>query len=193
MNLVLSGSFDTAQLPRIAPDPVTVTVARVIRPGHEGQFLRWADELVAAAREQPGFLGAAVLHPGQEGGEYQTVMRFVDGVHLRAWERSEVRAELMSRSEPWVLAARVQRTVGVDQWFEAASFAQPKRPWWQRLAVDVAWVFPVSMVVALFVAPSLGTLPLALRVLAGALVITLALQIAVGPLRRRLRARRRLC
>ena len=38
MNVVLSGSFDTAQLPRIAGDPVTVTVARTIRPGYEAEF-----------------------------------------------------------------------------------------------------------------------------------------------------------
>ena len=35
----LTGPFDTAQLPRLAPGPVTVTVARRIRPGFEAQFL----------------------------------------------------------------------------------------------------------------------------------------------------------
>ena len=63
MSLPLSGPFDTGQLPKLAPDPVTVTVARTIAPGWEAEFLRWADEIVAAVREFPGCLGAAVLHP----------------------------------------------------------------------------------------------------------------------------------
>ena len=35
MSLPLSGSFDTAELPRIASEPVTVTVARTVAPGWE--------------------------------------------------------------------------------------------------------------------------------------------------------------
>src|SRR4249919_1054704 len=95
MSLPLSGPFDTGQLPRLAPYPVTVTVARTIAPGWEAEFLRWADELVTAAREFPGCLGAAVLHPGADGGEYQIIVRFSDGIRLRLWERSQIRNDLM--------------------------------------------------------------------------------------------------
>ncbi len=192
MHLALTGPFDTGKLPRIAPEPVTVTVARRIRPGAEAQFLCWADELVAAVREFPGSLGAAVFHPGEAGGEYQVVVRFADGLSLREWERSEVRDRLMARSEQFVVTARMQRTVGVEEWFEAAGHAEPKRPWWQRLLVDMAWVFPVSLLSSLFVAPVVRDLPLAVRVLIGVAVITVALQVVISPARRRLRALRRL-
>jgi antibiotic biosynthesis monooxygenase (ABM) superfamily enzyme len=192
MSVVLTGPFDTAQLPRLAPEPVTVTVARRIRPGYEAAFLVWADELVDVVRQFPGCLGAAVFHPGMIGGEYQIVVRFADGVRLREWERSTVRNELMARSEPFVTGARLQRTVGVDAWFEAASHAQPKRSWWHRLLVDVAWVFPISLLSSLFVAPVVRDLPLVARVLIGVAVITVALQVAVAPMRKRLRALRHL-
>src|SRR4051812_26766798 len=128
MTLPLSGPFDTGQLPRLAPYPVTVTVARTVAPGHEAEFLRWADEVVAAAREFPGCLGAAVLHPGDAGGEYQIIVRFSDGMMLRVWERSSIRNDLMERSDQFVTSTRFQRTVGVDEWFEAAGLAEPKRP-----------------------------------------------------------------
>ena len=192
MTLALSGPYETGKLPRLAPDPVTVTVARRIQPGYEAEFLRWADEIVAAVQEFPGCLGAAVFHPGGDGGEYQIVVRFADGLRLREWERSEVRDQLMDRSERFVLAARLQRTVGVDEWFEAASHAQPKRSWWHRFFVDVAWVFPVSLLSSLFVAPVVRDLPLLVRVLIGVAVITVALQVVVSPARKRLRALRRL-
>lgn len=192
MSPTLTGTFDTAQLPRLASEPVTVTVARRIRPGHEAEFLAWADEVIGAVRPFPGFLGAAVFHPGETSGEYQIVVRFVDGVHLRTWERSSVRHELMARSEPFVIGARLQRTVGVEAWFEAAAHAQPARRWWHRALVDVAWVFPVSMLSTLFVSPVVADLPLVARVLIGVALITIALQLAVAPMRRRLRALRRL-
>ncbi|MEZ5220255.1 MAG: antibiotic biosynthesis monooxygenase [Ilumatobacteraceae bacterium] len=192
MSPTLTGPFDTAQLPRLAPEPVTVTVARRIRPGHEAEFLAWAEEVIEAVRPFAGFLGAAVFHPGETNGEYQIVVRFVDGMHLRAWERSAVRHELMTRSEPFVTGARLQRTVGVDAWFEAAAHAPLQRRWWHRTLVDVAWVFPVSMLSTLFVSPVVGDLPVVARVLIGVAVITIALQVAVAPMRRRLRALRRL-
>jgi uncharacterized protein len=192
MTLPLTGAFDTARLPRIAADPVTITVARRVLPGWEAEFLAWADELLAAVRQAPGCLGAAVFSPGQAGGEYQVIVRFANGVLLRDWERSQVRNALMERSDLFVTGTRLQRTVGVDAWFEAASHAQPKRPWWKRLFIDVAWIYPVSMLMAVFVAPAFGNLPLPARVLVGAAVITITVQVVIIPLRRKLRATRRL-
>lgn len=192
MSLALTGPFDTARLPVIAPDPVTVTVARTVAPGWEGEFLAWADEIVTAVRSAPGCLGAAVLHPGSAGGEYQIIVRFANGMALRDWERCDTRNELMERADRFVTAARIQRTVGVNEWFEAAAAARPKRPWWKRFFVDVAWVYPVSMLTALLVTPLLLKLPLPLRVLAGAMVITMLFQLVVSPLRNRIRTLRRL-
>jgi uncharacterized protein len=192
VSLQLTGPFDTGKLPVIAADPVTVTVARRVAPGREAEFLAWADQLVAAVRDSPGCLGAAVFHPGPIGGEYQIVVRFVDGLSLRQWERSAVREQLMDRADSFVTSARMQRTVGVDAWFEAAAHATPKRPMWKALLIESAWVYPVSMAMTLFVSPWLIDWPLAARVAAGTALITLSLSLAVGPLRKRLRARRRL-
>jgi antibiotic biosynthesis monooxygenase (ABM) superfamily enzyme len=50
MALTLSGPFDTAQLPRIASEPVTVTVARTVAPGSEAAYLQWTDDVVATLR-----------------------------------------------------------------------------------------------------------------------------------------------
>jgi uncharacterized protein len=191
MALMLSGPFDTGTLPRIAADPVTVTVARRVTPGFEAQFLAWADELIAAVDAAPGSLGAAVFHPGAEGGEYQIVVRFVDGLQLRQWERSPVREELMARADGFVTSTRMQRTVGVEEWFEAASHAATKRSWWHTVLVDVAWVYPVSLSMALFVAPLLVDWALIARVAFGATLVTLSMTFGMVPIRRRLRARRR--
>jgi len=192
MSVSLSGPFNTSELPRIAADPVTVTVARTVAPGWEAEFLRWAGELVAIAHQAPGCLGAGVFHPGEAGGEYQIVARFADGVTLREWERSTVRNELMDRADQFVTGARVQRTVGVEEWFDAAANARPHAPRWKRLFSDVAWVYPVSFTIAWVVAPWYGSLPLPARVLVGATIVTVVLQVVVSPTRRRLRKLRHL-
>ncbi|MEP7202342.1 MAG: antibiotic biosynthesis monooxygenase [Ilumatobacteraceae bacterium] len=191
MSVPLSGPFDTGQLPRIAAHPVTVTVARTIAPGWEAEFLRWADELVGAVREFPGCLGAAVLHPGDAGGEYQIIVRFSDGLMLRVWERSAIRNELMDRSDKFVTGSRMQRTVGVEEWFNAAGNAEPKRPLWKKLSTDVAWVYPTALLISVFAAPLLVKMPLGVRVLVSIAFVTVLMEFIVLPIRKRRRARRR--
>ena len=192
MVTTLSGPFDTAQLPRIASEPVTVTVARTVAPGSEGAYLQWTDDVVATLRRFHGCLGAGVLHPGPDGGEHQIVFRFIDGLHLREWERSPQRAVLMARAEGFVSGERIMRTVGVDNWFELSTRAEPHRPLWGRIATDVAWVYPVAIVISLFVAPRIAQLPFAVRVTISTLLITAVMRLAVGPLRTKLRRRRTL-
>ncbi|MBK5333813.1 MAG: antibiotic biosynthesis monooxygenase [Ilumatobacteraceae bacterium] len=191
MSVPLSGPFDTGQLPRIAAHPVTVTVARTVAPGWEAEFLKWADELIAAAREFPGCLGAAVLHPGADGGEYQIIVRFSDGLMLRVWERSAIRNELMERADKFVTGTRMSRTVGVEEWFNAAGNAEPKRPMWKKLSFEVAWVYPAALLITLVAAPLLVKIPLGIRVLTSIAVVTVVMQFIVLPIRKRLRAKRR--
>ncbi|MCE9623481.1 MAG: hypothetical protein K8R99_14165 [Actinomycetia bacterium] len=192
MSLALSGKFDTGQLPRVAGAPVTITVARTVAPGFEAQYLQWTEDVVATLRTVHGCLGAGVLHPGPDGGEHQIVFRFVDGLSLREWERSKQREVLMANAESFVLSERVQRTVGVDDWFELPTRAEPKRPLWGRILTDVAWVFPVAVASSLLIGPHLASLNLAVRVVISTMAITAAMRVAIGPFRSRLRARRTL-
>ena len=144
MNMLLSGPFDTAQLPRIAAAPVTVTVARQVAPGRDAEFAAWAEQMAVRARSFPGSLGAGVLQPGPDGGDWQIVFRFVDGLALRLWERSPQRAALLAEADQFVVSARVHRVVGVEDWFDMPSRSEPKRPLWRRIVTDVAWVYPVA-------------------------------------------------
>ena len=192
MSLVLSGPFDTAQLPRIAPDPVTITVARTVKPGYEAAYLVWANDVVNALSQARGCLGAGILHPGPDGGDQQLVFRFVDGVHLREWEKSAERAELMARAAAFVESERITRTVGVENFFELPDRAEPARSWWGRIVTDVAWVYPVAIVSSIVVAPRIAELPMEVRVVISSLLITAVMRLAVGPLRSKLRSKRTL-
>jgi antibiotic biosynthesis monooxygenase (ABM) superfamily enzyme len=192
MSLTLSGPFDTAQLPRIAPDPVTVTVARTVVPGREGEYLAWTEEVIATLSAFHGCLGAGVLHPGPDGGDHQFVFRFVDGLHLREWERSPQRAVLMQAATGFVTSERITRTVGVEEFFGLPARAEPKRSLWARIFTDVAWVYPIAIGSSLIVAPRIAELPMEVRVVISTGLITLVMRLAVGPLRSKLRSRRTL-
>ena len=192
MALALSGPFDTAQLPRIAPEPVTITVARTVVPGREAEYEAWTKDVIDTLSKFHGCLGAGVLHPGPDGGDHQFVFRFVDGIHLREWERSPQRATLMDRSRDFVSSERITRTVGVENFFELPARAEPKRSLWHRIVTDTAWVYPIAIASSLVVAPRIATLPLEVRVVISTMLITLVMRLGVGPLRSKLRSKRRL-
>jgi len=192
MSALLSGPFDTSELPRIASEPVTVTVGRMVVPGREAEFEAWAERVASRLDLFPGSLGVGVLKPGEPGGEYQIVFRFVDALSLRAWERSPERTVLLRDVEPLVSGTRVQRTVGVDDWFEAPSRAGIKRPLGAHVAIDVAWGFPVVALVSLYLGPKLLELPFEVRTLLSMLAVTTAVKVGIDPIRGRLRRRRHL-
>ena len=67
-----------ADVPTPPAEPVTVTVARVVRPDQRAAFERWAEDVLQVAAGFPGNLGASLLHPGPDSSEYHLVYRFVD-------------------------------------------------------------------------------------------------------------------
>jgi len=188
----LTGPFDTRELPRLGADPVTITVSRAVRAGAEADFERWAERMQSEVAGFPGCLGSGLLRPGADGDEYHLVFRFTDAMSLRRWERSPERAALLAEGAPLVDDVRVQRTVGTDTWFELPERAEPPVPRWQRLLVDVALVYPVSLSVSVFLAPRLVDLPLVPRVLLVTALITMIMAFVVAPARRRVRRRRTL-
>jgi antibiotic biosynthesis monooxygenase (ABM) superfamily enzyme len=86
----------------------------------------------------------------------------------------------------------LQRTVGVENWFDLPQRAEPARSTWRRILTDVAWVYPVALLVSIFVAPLIARMPLEARTLTSAALITVVMRLAVGPMRSKLRSRRRL-
>ncbi len=190
MSLVLTGPFDTSELPRLGVDPVTVTVSRDIAPGHEADFEAWSRDVQQALQEFPGCLGVGVLKAGAVGGRYHIVFRFTDLVALRRWERSPERTALLARLEEHVLATSVRRTIGVDHWFDLPAKVEPHRPWWRRWAGDVAWITPMALVITFIVSPHLTFMPVVPRVILTTVATTAVVGFGIMPLRRRLRTHR---
>ena len=186
----LTGAIDTGRISKIAGQPVTVTVSRTPLLGREVQFEQWAERAVQVLDRFPGSLGIGVLRPGTAGGEWHMVFRFVDGLALRNWERSPQRAALQAELAGVAEDMKVQRTVGVDNWFDLPERALPRAGFVRRLLGDALWVYPVSLAMAVFVAPLLPPMTLGLRVLVSGVAVGLVSHLTVRPLRNRLRRRR---
>jgi uncharacterized protein len=145
--------------------PVTTTVTRRVKPGHEAAYEAFLAGITGAARAFPGYLGVEVFRPAVGGGEYRTVYRFDSPAHLRGWLDSPERAAWLERAEPHVAGPmRTQFLTGLEGWFTlpAQPGAPPPPPY--KMAI-VTWVtiFPLITLIVVALAPLIGGLPVVVR------------------------------
>src|SRR4029453_10585169 len=149
--------------PPTADGPVTTTVSRRIKPGHEAAYEAFLAGISSAARAFPGYLGIEVFRPAPGASdEYRTVYRFDSVAHLRSWLDSAERAAWLQRAEPHVAGPmRTQVLTGLEGWFTLPPRPGVAPPPAYKMAL-VTWVtiFPLITLVVVVSAPLLGSLPL---------------------------------
>lgn len=154
------------ELPTDADGPVTTTVTRRIKPGHEAAYEAFLAGISDAARAFAGYLGVEVFRPTPgQGGEYRTVYRFDSAVHLRSWLDSPEHAAWLQRAEPHVAGPmRTQVLTGLEGWFTLPTQpGVPPPPPYKMALVTWATIFPLITGVVVATAPLLGGLPLVMR------------------------------
>lgn len=161
--------------------PLTVVVTWRVRQGCEPEFEAWRREISAAALRFPGHMGIDVILPGTTRGEYVVVFRFDTYQHLRAWQESDIRRDLLNKAEPFRESEPSYRLEsGLEYWFAPPGIpASPPR--WKMALVTVLGVWPVSMLVPLLLMPLAGRQPLALQALLIAVGIVILLTWVVMP------------
>jgi uncharacterized protein len=124
--------------PVVRPQGVTVVVTRVVRPGREAEFDRWAAELDAAAKGSDGHLASVRLHDDQ--GLNHLVHLFDDRRHLDTWENSARRIELIDRGNN---LSDVRRTTadGLHSWFTVTTTS----PRWKSFVLTWLAVYPILL------------------------------------------------
>ena len=154
------------------PEPVTVTVARVVRPDRRQAFERWAAETLALAASFPGNLGATLLHPGEGSDEYHLVYRFTDDESLAGWERSPQRRAALAQLSEMVDEERYARVAGLESFFTRPAAPGPR---WRLTVLTIAAVLAITSLVQLLVMPHLMSWPLEARLLLSACVVVTGL------------------
>ena len=163
------------------PEPVTVTVARVVRPDQQDAFERWAADVQELVATFPGHLGSSLLRPGAGSDEFHLVYRFRDDETLAAWERSPERQQALARVQRLVEDERTARAVGLESFF-----AVPARPGpaWRSWLLTVAVVLALTSSFQLVAVPVVGHWPWMFRLLLSAVYVVSALRVLMPRLSR---------
>ena len=188
----LTGDFETGKLPKIAPGSVTIAISRTIQPGTRADFEQWCNDMLHEVQKAEGCLGAAVLMPAKKSDPYQMVFRFIDAVHLRRWERSEIRQELREKANQYIVTEKVTVTAGTEEFFNALTDVDKPRSKTVRFVSDVAWVYPIALLSAIYISPLLAKVELIPRVFISTVIIGVTSKYATAPIRRWWRRRRML-
>ena len=146
--------------------PVTTTVTRRVRPGHEASYEQFLAGIIAAASEFPGHLGVEVFRPQDATtGEYRTVYRFDTPEHLRRWLDSDEHAAWLERAEPHVIGPmRTSFVTGLESWFTLPGKPGVAPPPPYKMAL-LTWItiFPLITGVIVVLGPLIKDLPLVPR------------------------------
>ena len=148
-----------------ASEPVTVTVARRIAAGREADFETWSEELTRAATAYPGFLGAGMLRPSHVGDPWHVIFRFDSAEHLRSWEDSAQRSELLELGQHLVEGTHIHRVSGLETWFELPGRTAPAPPKWKMFVVSGATFYLLNLTFSYAYGWTLGRWLLPLHVL----------------------------
>jgi uncharacterized protein len=161
--------------------PLTVVVTWHVRRGCEGEFEAWRREIAAAALKFTGHMGIDVILPAHTPGEYVVIFRFDTYEHLRAWQESDIRRELLKKAEPFREKEPSYRLEsGLEYWFAPAGVpASPPR--WKMALVTAMGVWPVSVLVSWLLNPLTGSFPPPLQALFTAVGIVVLLTWVVMP------------
>jgi uncharacterized protein len=155
-------SAPTPPEPGEGSGPVTTTVTRKVKPGHEAFYEQFLSGIIAAASEFPGHLGVEVFRPESgAAGEYRIVYRFDSAEHLRRWLDSEEHAAWLERAEPHVIGPmRTSFVTGLESWFTlpGSPGAPPPPPYKMAL---LTWITIFPLILAL--GPLIKDLPLVPR------------------------------
>lgn len=138
---------------------------RHARPGCEASYEALVRGMFADTRKFQGFLGADIIPPQTEGGEYQVVLRFATQQDLDRWDLSDVRQLWHQRLHAVAEGDPDYRLLsGLEAWFAlpaAPSNHQPVR--WKMAFVTWLGIFPTVSLLLYFVAPLLASWPFLLR------------------------------
>lgn len=168
-------------MPAQETGPLTVVVTWRVRQGSEREFEAWRREISAAALGFPGHMGVNVVTPGGGKREYVVIFRFDSYEHLRAWQESDIRRELLKKAEPFRESVpSYHMESGLEYWFASpGTTAFPPR--WKMAVVTVLGVWPVSILVPLLLNSPIANLPQILQALLVAVGIVIVLTWAAMP------------
>ncbi|MEU8510268.1 antibiotic biosynthesis monooxygenase [Kitasatospora sp. NPDC048722] len=165
-------------------DEVTLFVARRVESGYEEAFEAWAKNILAAACAHEGNLVTGLLRPAGPGEPWHLLLHFRDAGAFRAWQASPARAACFEKADGHHHEVHRHEILGMEGWFATTPGAAQRRPpvrWRMAVASTIA-IAPLVVASAVLIAPYLAGLPVPVRPLVTAPLISGLMTYAALPL-----------
>lgn len=167
-----------------AEPPVTVDVVQRVRVGQEQAFEDLLRQIIHAASQFEGYLGASVFRPGDaESQEYRIVFKFERLEQLKRWERSPIRQQFLAQARQLTVDAGTFSIItGLETWFTLPAkpgLAPPPR--YKMVLVSGVAIFGINQVLARLPLTWLNVLPAPLRLLMLVFLTTTVMTYVVMP------------
>ena len=140
----------------------TVVITHRVRDGQLAQYDEWLNEIGPLCRASAGQIDWQLIRPiAGLTATYTIILRFDTQEHLETWMHSQERKRLIEKVRP-ILAQDDDFFVrsGLDFWFtpEGAKASIPVR--WKQFLVTWSAIFPLVLLMPLFIVPLLRHLGL---------------------------------
>lgn len=162
-------------------------ISRRVKVGSEVAFEKISHDMVAAASKFDGYLGAQLVHPGDEEDVedplFHVILAFDSKEHFDLWKDSSERRLGLAAAEPHIEgAAQVRHISGLAHWFRPPGTSSVQGPPKWKVAV-VTWlgIFPTVYLLFLLLGPLMASWPLPLRIAAVTILVVAAMTWAVAP------------
>ena len=166
------------------PGAVTVLVTRRIKPGQEASFEKLMGDMIRAAQQFDGHLGAQIVRPGEQPGSepglYHVVFAFDSPQHLQDWQDSPARSLGLAALEPLTEGPAQMQVIGMANWFMTSSKQTPP-PRWKVAIVTWLGIFPTVLLLFTLLGETLAQWPLVPRVMTLTGLVVLIMTWVVGP------------
>lgn len=142
-------------------DDAILVVSRRIKPGQEHTYEDWLRRVIQAARAFPGYMGVTTLSPeGVDSDLRYLIWRFDNAATLEAWEKSDVRNELVAEVQNYS-TQHYEKATGMETWFSLPGMKKVQAPpKWKMFTVTLFAAYLVSLTARLILGSYVGSLPL---------------------------------
>lgn len=182
VSLQSSSQNTDAQSGEAAP-PVTVLVARRIRPGCEDEFKKLLEELCELLEKCEGFQNLKAFEPSDSEDDYKVILSFDSTDSLQKWQNSAPRHDWLARVKPLEIAPpRSHFITGLEGWFTLTQHEGMKAPpRWKMALVTWAAIFPTVCLINLVVLTPLESWPKIAQCVIGTMLTVPAMTWIVMP------------
>ncbi len=164
--------------------PVTVDILQRVKPGCENAFEAVLSDLIAAAGTFEGHLGVNVFRSGGDSNdEYRIVFKFASLGHLKQWETSAIRQQLLRQANRLTIdQGKTSILTGLETWFTLPTQSRLSPPARHKMVViSGAAIFILLNLANVLLVPLLAFLPALLRTFVVVLLIVVLMTYLVMP------------